>query len=216
MSNQIQVIRSEIERRSNLTSDTTTGRELDEILSFIDAFQVDEPEEDIDEKIAREFFGRNFMDDHGRLSVQLSIDEFKTLLHHFYELGQQKTITIEPKDVDEAAEKFASKEVEKSMKMSDEDIEALGAKGIGAWQLVDAFKAGAEWKELQMLEERVGWNPDFLKDIDEAEKPWIEAELWAEEHKDKVSNLNSAKFGYAYGYHARDKQLKNKENENTI
>ena len=70
------------------------------------------------------------------------------------------------------------------------------------------FIAGAKWKELQMLEERVGWNPDFLKDIDEAEKPWIEAELWAEEHKDKVSNLNSAKFGYAYGYHARDKQLK--------
>lgn len=35
----IETIRAEVERRSNSTSDTTTGRELDEILFFLDTLE---------------------------------------------------------------------------------------------------------------------------------------------------------------------------------
>lgn len=45
--------------------------------------------EDLEKEIANVFFSQNYEDDHGRFSVQLSLNTFKDVARHFYELGKK-------------------------------------------------------------------------------------------------------------------------------
>lgn len=126
-------------------SKTWEGVDVDKYMAEMRGYE--QPCEDLEAEIGKVFFSRRFEDEHGRLSIQLSLEEFSDIAEHFYELGKQSK---EP--VNEDLEKYASRagfdyvdDIEQKYpghRWNDHDVE---------YAYRDGIIAGAEWQKSQMI-----------------------------------------------------------------
>ena len=120
---------------------------LRDLENFLDSLQQEQPSEELEAEIGKVFFSQRFEDEHGRFSIQLSLEEFSDIAKHFYELGKQSK---EP--VSEGLEKYASRagfdyvdDIELKYpghRWNDHDVE---------YAYRDGIIAGAEWQKSQMI-----------------------------------------------------------------
>lgn len=134
----------------------------EELLSFIDSLQQEQPSEDLDADITaylNTHYSDRFKDSK---IVDFTTTEAFELARHFYELGKQSREPVN-EDLEEAVSEQICIAADKHIKR------VVDAAGHPGWDwttqdIADAFKAGAEWQKEQMLKDAVEGYVNYYED----------------------------------------------------